>query len=101
MMTIQDLFRLGMDREIAAVVDYSALDKINLNLGAGNKVIPGAIPLDLPEWNADTDPVPRWLGRGNPRLLFPRACGEAGGDVGGAPARLTARRGDEYRSAVL
>jgi hypothetical protein len=58
MMTIQDLFRVGMDREIPAVVDYDALDGIKLNLGAGNKLIPGAIPLDLPDWNADTDPIP-------------------------------------------
>jgi hypothetical protein len=28
MMTIQDLFRVGMDREIPAVVDYNKLDVI-------------------------------------------------------------------------
>jgi hypothetical protein len=58
MMTIQDLFRVGMDREIPAVVDYNKLDGIKLNLGAGNKVIPGTVGLDLPEWDGDTDPIP-------------------------------------------
>ena len=29
-----------------------------LNLGAGSKHIKGAIPLDLPDWNADIDPIP-------------------------------------------
>jgi SAM-dependent methyltransferase len=58
MMTIQDLFRVGMDRDIPAVIDYNALDGLKLNLGAGNKKIPGAVALDLPEWDADRDPIP-------------------------------------------
>ncbi len=59
MKTIQDLFRIGMDREIPDVIDYDkADDGVKLNLGAGNKIIPGAVGLDLPKWNADTDNIP-------------------------------------------
>jgi SAM-dependent methyltransferase len=58
MTTIQYLFRIGMDRQVPTVIDYSALDGVKLNLGAGNKIFPDAIPLDLPKWNADTDPIP-------------------------------------------
>jgi hypothetical protein len=58
MMTIQDLFKLGMNREIPAVADYNKLDGVKLNLGCGNKIIHGTIGLDLPEWNADTHPIP-------------------------------------------
>jgi SAM-dependent methyltransferase len=58
--TIQDLFRLGMDREIPEVADYDQLgDGVILNLGSGNKIIPGdVVGLDLPQWNADKDPIP-------------------------------------------
>jgi hypothetical protein len=35
MMKIQDSFRVGMDREIPSVVDYSEIDGVKLNLGAG------------------------------------------------------------------
>ena len=47
-----------MAREIPDVIDYSKLDGVKLNLGCGNKTIHGTIGLDLPEWNADTDPIP-------------------------------------------
>ena len=56
-MNIQQLFRLGMDRIIKDPLpdnDYSVI----LNLGAGNKHIDQAIPLDYPDWDADTDPIP-------------------------------------------
>ena len=55
-MTIEEFFRLGMDRSIASPVDM--IPGTVLNIGAGNKLIPGTIPLDYPDWDADKDPIP-------------------------------------------
>lgn len=55
-MDIRELFRLGMDRSIP--LPFAAPEGPKLNLGAGNKMIPGAVPLDLPEWDADKDAIP-------------------------------------------
>lgn len=55
-MNIQDLFRIGMDREIPDLIpDKSGMV---LNLGAGNKHIYGAISLDYPEWDAEDYYIP-------------------------------------------
>jgi len=54
--TIQELFKLGMDRNIPHILNFP--DGKVLNVGAGNKSIEGAIPLDLPEWNSDLIPIP-------------------------------------------
>lgn len=66
------LFKLGMDRDIGTPLDPIPLlgvtqegdllkeheaRRVHLNVGAGNKVIVGAIPLDYPEWDADKDPI--------------------------------------------
>ena len=49
-------FKLGMDRNIMEPVPMSEWPVGRaLNVGAGNKDIPGTTPLDLPDWNADTD----------------------------------------------
>lgn len=55
-MRFQDLFKLAMDRELPEIYPDS-FGNI-LNLGAGNKIIPGTKPLDYPEWDADKDPIP-------------------------------------------
>lgn len=56
MKDIQQFFKMGMDRvipELKAMPDGPVL-----NLGSGNKVIPGTINLDLPDWNADENFIP-------------------------------------------
>ena len=54
----QIFFYNAMNRHIPTLnFFYSALD-IELNLGAGNKKILHATPLDYPDWNADTDHIP-------------------------------------------
>jgi SAM-dependent methyltransferase len=55
------LFELGMDRVVPYPEEWEALgrhDYTILNLGAGNKHIVGTVALDLPEWNAETLPIP-------------------------------------------
>ena len=54
-MDIQELFRQAMDRDLPELVE---MGKVRLNLGAGNKPIPGVINLDYPAWDADVDPLP-------------------------------------------
>ena len=56
MTSIQDFFQLGMARFIPALVEPP--QGLAINLGAGNKHIPGTVALDLPEWDADTEPIP-------------------------------------------
>lgn len=57
-MDFQLFFKYGMDRKISELIPDVSEDKIVLNLGSGNKIIPGAIPLDYPEWDADCDYIP-------------------------------------------
>jgi predicted SAM-dependent methyltransferase len=54
--TVQQLFSLGMKREVNDLVFMP--DGIQLNLGSGNHVIAGATSLDYPEWDADTMDIP-------------------------------------------
>jgi SAM-dependent methyltransferase len=54
--TVVDIFEIGMNRRVGFPIYL--LGGIALNLGAGSKEIPGAMPLDLPSWNADRDPIP-------------------------------------------
>lgn len=60
MNTIQDLFLLGMKRDIPPLLELPhGLGTTVLNLGAGNQVIPGAIALDyMRGWDGDTMPIP-------------------------------------------
>jgi len=54
---IEQLFRLGMKRELPQFKQWHN-DGIVLNIGSGNDVIKGSVNLDLPEYNADVDPIP-------------------------------------------
>jgi len=55
-LTFQEFFKLAMDRHVPELepVHSNEIPKPSLNLGAGNKKIPGTIPLDLPEYDADS-----------------------------------------------
>jgi hypothetical protein len=55
-MTVVDTFELGMSRILPEWRDDNST-AIVLNLGAGNKHIPGAVALDFP-WDAEMDPIP-------------------------------------------
>lgn len=55
-MSLPQLFLLGMDRSIPEPLPMPT--GLVLNLGAGNKVIDGTVPLDWPTWDADKDPLP-------------------------------------------
>ena len=56
-MNIQELFKLGMKRDIPRILAPEKGDYI-LDLGAGNNPVPGAIALDYPAWNATRDKIP-------------------------------------------
>lgn len=53
--TIQQMFALGMKRDINHLI---ADGEHVVNLGAGNAKMEGAINLDLPDWDAEHDPLP-------------------------------------------
>jgi hypothetical protein len=55
-MTVQELFKIGMDRDIHDLLPFP--EGMVLNVGAGNKLIDGTTVLDYPEWNADEQPIP-------------------------------------------
>jgi SAM-dependent methyltransferase len=51
-----DFLQIGIDR---TVPDFRRDEPgLALNLGAGRKLIAGTVALDLPEWDADKDPIP-------------------------------------------
>ena len=52
---IQDFVRLGLKREVPELIQK---DGMALNLGSGSFIVDGAIPLDLPEWDADVEQIP-------------------------------------------
>jgi SAM-dependent methyltransferase len=61
LMTIPDFFRVGMDRilpELQAGPDTGIILNLGCGNARGNKAIPNAIGLQLPEWNAETDRIP-------------------------------------------
>ena len=59
MKTIQDLFQLGMKREIPSLLpDIKVGDFAMLNLGGGLADIPGTVNVDYPNWDADKDQLP-------------------------------------------
>lgn len=58
MNNLKEFVKLGLDRSIAEFYSSDHLDGDILNVGAGNKKINGTIPIDYPEWNADTDYLP-------------------------------------------
>tara|TARA_Y100000310_G_scaffold297008_1_gene329703 strand:- start:327 stop:818 length:492 start_codon:yes stop_codon:yes gene_type:complete len=55
-MTINELFQHGMDRHLPELIPVNG--EVILNLGAGNKLISGTIPLDYPGWDGETDDLP-------------------------------------------
>ena len=56
-MELQELFKLGMDRDIDPVANDPKTGQA-INVGAGNKEIEGATPFDYPEWDADAESLP-------------------------------------------
>ena len=52
---IKNFFEIAMDRKLPNIESHAG---VSLNLGAGNKKIPGSISLDYPKWNADIDKLP-------------------------------------------
>lgn len=55
-MDIISVFEQGMARQVPRMVGF--LDAPVLNIGCGNKEIPGTTGLDLPGWDADKDRIP-------------------------------------------
>jgi len=56
-MEFQELFKLGMKRDLPEILTVTDKEKI-LNLGCGNNLIDGAHNLDYPDWDADVDYIP-------------------------------------------
>lgn len=56
MRTLTNLFNLGMMRNYGEVLQDAS--GTVLNLGAGKKLIPGSIPIEYPEWDAESMHLP-------------------------------------------
>jgi len=57
MKTIQDLFKIGMSREVPMLLSKD--HGTHINVGAGTyKTLHGAEPIDYPEWDARKDRLP-------------------------------------------
>ena len=56
MITLLQLFNAGMMREYPEILPMP--NGVVLNIGAGNKHFDGAIPLDWPNWDAETMGIP-------------------------------------------
>lgn len=55
--SIQDLFKIGMAREIPELL--KKYGGVQLNIGAGNyKILENTVPIDFPDWDARIDPLP-------------------------------------------
>jgi predicted SAM-dependent methyltransferase len=63
-----EIFGMGMDRDVPSFQEW--YEGLVLNLGAGNKRFMGTIPLDLPDWNAEVDPIPYGEGEVDHILAF-------------------------------
>lgn len=57
-MNFQLLFKYAMDRKVPELIENAWHGEIVLNLGAGNKIIPGVISHDFPIWDADKEYLP-------------------------------------------
>lgn len=55
-MDFKTLFNYAMDRDAGEIYPFPV--GTILNLGAGNKFIPGTVSMDYPVWDADTDQIP-------------------------------------------
>ena len=51
-MNIQQLISLGMKRDLPELLDFP--EGTVLNLGCGKHVLPGAVNLDYPDWDAES-----------------------------------------------
>lgn len=71
-LTFNNFFNLAMDRKLEELVpaEPSELQSISYNLGAGKKKIHGSIPLDLPHWDADHQPIPAMNGTVSEIIAF-------------------------------
>jgi SAM-dependent methyltransferase len=62
MMSVQELFQLGMKRKLETIFEPSSVSPpkqpLVLNLGSGNSPMPQTVSLDYPAWNAECDPLP-------------------------------------------
>jgi SAM-dependent methyltransferase len=60
MQSLQDFFLLGMKRQLPEVYTppLRPYTPVAINLGAGKQVIPGAVALDFPAWDANREPIP-------------------------------------------
>ncbi len=56
-MNFNEFFKQAMDRDVAPLLPDNR-HGAGLNLGAGNKKISYSAPLDFPDWDADSDPIP-------------------------------------------
>lgn len=57
--TLLDIFNLGMMRDYKEAIPCAPREgSVQLNIGAGHKLIEGTNVLDWPEWNAETDRIP-------------------------------------------
>lgn len=55
-MRLKEFVKLGLARDID---DFANIPEgLIVNIGAGLKLIDGAVPLDYPEWDADSMPIP-------------------------------------------
>jgi len=58
-MNVQELFKLGMKRDIPELLDFpNGPFNTIINVGCGNTHIEGTIGVDYPEWDADKDALP-------------------------------------------
>jgi SAM-dependent methyltransferase len=55
---MQEFVQHGLKRTIPDLLDFPQNMGYQLNLGAGNYHIKGAVSLDYPDWDADKDPIP-------------------------------------------
>jgi ubiquinone/menaquinone biosynthesis C-methylase UbiE len=59
MTSIQDLFKIGMSREIPELLDNDNPRAKQINVGAGTyKILYGAEPIDFPKWDARNMEMP-------------------------------------------
>lgn len=57
MQSIQDLFKIGMAREIPQLLNLNG--GVQVNVGAGTyKTLHNTTPIDYPQWDANTMPLP-------------------------------------------
>lgn len=55
---IYDYIFVALDRYVRPPMISNSLERNSLNLGGGNKEIDGAVNLQFPDWNAETDKIP-------------------------------------------